>query len=733
MSNKKDFATSTIAVEPTPQTSGTSITIQTGHGARMPAVPFKATTHPDGELPTLDNAEKIIVTAVSGDDLTITRAQGGTTAKYISSGWRISNTIFEDDFDASNVDYDNSTSGLTATNAQDAVDEVVVGINDKVPTSRTVNGHALSGDVTVTKSDVGLGSVPNTDFTSAVSANTSKLSGIEDNAQVNVNSDWNATSGDAEILNKPALGTAAASNTGDFATASQGTKADTAVQSSDLATVATSGDYTDLTSKPTIPTALSALSGTSDDVTQGTSNLYLTSSERTKLTNTSGTNTGDETTSTIKSKLGITTLSGSNTGDQTSVTGNAGTATKLATARNINGVAFDGTANITVADSTKVPTTRTVNGKALSANITLAKADVGLGNVTNDVQVKASDVDTTTTLGTSDAKVPSQKAVKTYVDTNNTAALTSFDGTYFASLGISGVTETQSAIDDFGAAMTAVISQIQSQKGVINVSQYDSPGSYTWTKPDGAQIVEIFAVGGGGGGGKGGTGAAGTTRAGGGGGGAGGVRYALLQSYVLSATETVTVGAGGASGTDVSWSGTNVGGATSFGTKLVAGGGGGGFGGASFVSGYHGTNGASSFINGMGGDSVGGTFASSGGDGHAGGGAPGGATTSANARHFAVGLGGAGVAGAGGTSSNSLSGTNGVSGGNGASGSGALAGSGGGGGASANATSDGNGGTGGNGGSPGGGGGGGGSGTGTGTGGNGGTGGGGAVLVVTYG
>ena len=39
---------------------------------------------------------------------------------------------------------------------------------------------------------------------------------------------------------------------------------------------------------------------------------------------------------------------GTNTGDQTSVTGNAGTATALQTARNINGVAFDGTANITI-------------------------------------------------------------------------------------------------------------------------------------------------------------------------------------------------------------------------------------------------------------------------------------------------------------------------------------------------------------------------------------------------
>lgn len=41
-------------------------------------------------------------------------------------------------------------------------------------------------------------------------------------------------------------------------------------------------------------------------------------------------------------------LSGSNTGDQTTVSGNAGTATALQTARNIDGVSFNGTADITV-------------------------------------------------------------------------------------------------------------------------------------------------------------------------------------------------------------------------------------------------------------------------------------------------------------------------------------------------------------------------------------------------
>lgn len=82
-----------------------------------------------------------------------------------------------------------------------------------------------------------------------------------------VNSDWGAGSGVAEILNKPTLfsgdyndldnqpvlGTAAAASTGDFATASQGTLAASAVQPSDLATVATTGAYSDLSGPPSIP------------------------------------------------------------------------------------------------------------------------------------------------------------------------------------------------------------------------------------------------------------------------------------------------------------------------------------------------------------------------------------------------------------------------------------------------------------------------------------------------
>lgn len=72
-------------------------------------------------------------------------------------------------------------------------------------------------------------------------------------------------------------------------------------------------------------------------------------------------------------------LSGTNTGDQTSVSGNAGTATALQTARNINGVSFNGTADITVPAAAG-----TLTGATLAAGVTASSlTSVGtLGTLT---------------------------------------------------------------------------------------------------------------------------------------------------------------------------------------------------------------------------------------------------------------------------------------------------------------------------------------------------------------
>ena len=58
----------------------------------------------------------------------------------------------------------------------------------------------------------------------------------------------------ADLTGKPTLGTAAATDSTDYATAAQGALADSATQPGDLATVATTGAYSDLSGTPTIPT-----------------------------------------------------------------------------------------------------------------------------------------------------------------------------------------------------------------------------------------------------------------------------------------------------------------------------------------------------------------------------------------------------------------------------------------------------------------------------------------------
>jgi hypothetical protein len=95
-----------------------------------------------------------------------------------------------------------------------------------------------------------------------------------------VNSDWNATSGLAQILNKPTLATVA--TTGAYSDLSGKPTIPAAQVNSDwnassglpqvlnkpsLATVATSGSYNDLSSKPTIPTTVSQLTNDSGYLT----------------------------------------------------------------------------------------------------------------------------------------------------------------------------------------------------------------------------------------------------------------------------------------------------------------------------------------------------------------------------------------------------------------------------------------------------------------------------------
>jgi hypothetical protein len=83
----------------------------------------------------------------------------------------------------------------------------------------------------------------------------------------------------------------------------------------------------------------------------------------------------------------------------------------------------------------------------------------------------------------------------------------------------------------------------------FSVTEYKTPGTYTYNVPSGAIALRVVCIGGGGGGGSGRLGAAGTNRAGGSGGWSGGVVDGYFMAHDLdSASYTVVVGAGGEGG-----------------------------------------------------------------------------------------------------------------------------------------------------------------------------------------
>lgn len=127
----------------------------------------------------------------------------------------------------------------------------------------------VSNPHSVTKSQVGLSNVPNTDFTAAVAANTAKrsyptddetkLAGIEAGADVTDAANVAAAGAlmEADLLFPDDVKNFEAA---DFATSEQGLLADLAVQPGQLGAAAFSNDYDDLDNKPTIPDSVDDLS-----------------------------------------------------------------------------------------------------------------------------------------------------------------------------------------------------------------------------------------------------------------------------------------------------------------------------------------------------------------------------------------------------------------------------------------------------------------------------------------
>lgn len=103
---------------------------------------------------------------------------------------------------------------------------------------------------------------------------------------------------------------------------------------------------------------------TSRSITPATTNAYVLGSDTLKWSSVYATAFYGDLTGNV---------TGNVSGSSGSCTGNAATATQLATARTINGVSFNGTANITVYDSTKLP----LSGGTMTGNITIPATAMG--------------------------------------------------------------------------------------------------------------------------------------------------------------------------------------------------------------------------------------------------------------------------------------------------------------------------------------------------------------------
>ena len=131
----------------------------------------------------------------------------------------------------------------------------------------------------------------------------------------------------------------------------------------------------------------------------------------------------------------------------------------------------------------------------------------------------------------------------------------------------------QSKIDGLTTALAAKATSAQ-------VDVYSTAGTFTWTKPANAKLVNIVVISGGGGGGSGRKAGVGSQASGGGGGGGGSYSLRDIAASILGSTETVVVGSGGTGGASVTANSTNgnigvTGGNSSFGAWIQVTGGGG--------------------------------------------------------------------------------------------------------------------------------------------------------------
>lgn len=317
----------------------------------------------------------------------------------------------------------------------------------------TVDAHLASEENPhgVTKTQVGLGNVSNlapADLPLSSAATTAlglkvdkaegkslildtlitKLTGIEEGAEVNINADWNAVSGDSQILNKPTLGTASSKNTGILSgnvpliNASNKLEASLIPEASDIGAVPSSRTVNSKALSADI--VLSAGDVGAVPTTRTVNNKALSSNISLTATDVGAV----PTTTTINDKAlsGNIVLNAADVGARSSSwLPTSSEIDAVPKTRTINSKVLSANVSLTASDVGAVPTTRTVNSKALSADITLTAADVSAVPTTRTVNSKVLSADITLTAADVSA-VPTTRTVNNKA-LNSNISLTASD------------------------------------------------------------------------------------------------------------------------------------------------------------------------------------------------------------------------------------------------------------------------------------------------------------------
>tara|TARA_R110000765_G_scaffold372592_1_gene463045 strand:+ start:20395 stop:22893 length:2499 start_codon:yes stop_codon:yes gene_type:complete len=287
-------------------TNNSKVGITTGQADAIVANTAKTGITTEQANAIIANTDKVGITTQQASDITTNNAKVGITAQQSSDITTNNAKISYPSADSTKVSFisvtqavdldtiesdvatNNAKTGITAQQTSDIItNNAKVGITTQ-QAADIVTNNAKVGITTQQASDI----TTNNAKISFDSTSSTKLGTIAEGAEVNVNADWSATTGDAFIQNKPTLATVATS----------GAYSDLSGTPS-LASVATSGDYDDLDNTPTlitnnnqlingagyttnVGTVTNVTVGTGLDVTSGTTtpSLSLDLSEFTDMT-----------------------------------------------------------------------------------------------------------------------------------------------------------------------------------------------------------------------------------------------------------------------------------------------------------------------------------------------------------------------------------------------------------------------------------------------------------------